>query len=222
MGCGNSKTKDEEVGKNEKKENINNDNNEINNNEKEIRNEKKIKIIKKLEEGDESKINGEPTKTSIKEIENNKNYEDYEEDNEICEEIEEDEIIDEKEMKEMEIKERRKYLDNLRFQDIFKEDNINKHNTSIFDDRKQKVRTIFIPSHKLFGILDSSDRDRFFISFKKGIKCKMSCIGLTAAKFVNTGYRADFFQKVIECFRGFLNLSCHRIIKACCIEIVIL
>lgn len=151
MGCGNSKTKDEEVGKNEKKENINNDNNEINNNEKEIRNEKKIKIIKKLEEGDESKINGEPTKTSIKEIENNKNYEDYEEDNEICEEIEEDEIIDEKEMKEMEIKERRKYLDNLRFQDIFKEDNINKHNTSIFDDRKQKVRTIFIPSQKGFA-----------------------------------------------------------------------
>ena len=151
MGCGNSKTKDEEVGKNEKKENINNDNNEINNNEKEIRNEKKIKIIKKLEEGDESKINGEPTKTSIKEIENNKNYEDYEEDNEICEEIEEDEIIDEKEMKEMEIKERRKYLDNLRFQDIFKEDNINKHNTSIFDDRKQKIRTIFIPSQKGFA-----------------------------------------------------------------------
>ena len=151
MGCGNSKTKDEEVGKNEKKENINNDNNEINNNEKEIRNEKKIKIIKKLEEEDESKINGEPTKTSIKEIENNKNYEDYEEDNEICEEIEEDEIIDQKEMKEMEIKERRKYLDNLRFQDIFKEDNINKHNTSIFDGRKQKIRTIFIPSQKGFA-----------------------------------------------------------------------
>ena len=152
MGCGNSKTKDEEVEKNENKENLSNENNEINNNEKENRNEKKIKIIKKIEEEeDESKVNGEPTKTSLKELENNKNYEDYEEDNEICEEIEEDEIIDEKEMKEMEIKERRKYLDNLRFEYIFKEDNINKHNTSIFDDRKQRVRTIFIPNQKGFA-----------------------------------------------------------------------
>jgi hypothetical protein len=154
MGCGNSKTKDEEVEKNENKDNMNNENNEINNNEEEIRNEKKIKIIKKIEEENESKVNGEPTKTSIKELENKRNYEDYEEDNEICEEIEEDEIIDEKEMKEIEINERRKYLDNLRFEDIFKEDNINKHNTSIFDDRKKKVRTIFIPSQKGFAKVD--------------------------------------------------------------------
>ena len=156
MGCGNSKTKDEDVEKKENKDNMNNENNEndefINNNEEEIRNEKKIKKIKKIEEEDESKINCEPTKTSIKELDNNnRNYEDYEEDNEMCEEIEEEEIIDEKEMKEMEIKERKKYLDNLKYQDIFKEDNINKHNTSFFDDRKQKVRTIFIPSQKGFA-----------------------------------------------------------------------
>lgn len=148
MGCCGSKTIDEEVEKKENKEelNENKENNEIN--EKENRKEKKIKVIKKIEE---EEINGEPTKTSLKENENNRNYESYEEDNELYEELEEEEIIDEKELKEMEIKERRKYIDNLKYNDLFKEDNINKHNTSIFDDRKQKVRTIFIPNQKGFA-----------------------------------------------------------------------
>ena len=60
-------------------------------------------------------------------------------------------MMKEKMNKEIELKERRKYLGDLRFENILKDDNINKHNTSIFVDRKQKVRTIFIPNQKGFS-----------------------------------------------------------------------
>ena len=169
MGCGNTKTNDdEEQPKNEKNINDynNNENNNINNNEnnneninednnvinKEQKIEKKIinKIVKekkvetnKIIEKDK-KMNGQVTKISFRENEQIKNYEDYNEENDSGEEKKEDE----EEKKQKEYMERKEFLVNLKFKSIFKEDNIDKNNTTIVLDTSQKVKTTFIPSQK--------------------------------------------------------------------------
>ena len=151
MGCSNTKTKDDE------NHQLNNENieedinkNEIENQEKKNENEinnkntKKIKKIKKIEDKtNNSKINGQETNITLKE--NAKNYEEYIEEND---DISEEKEVNEKEQKEKENKERKEFLVNLKFQNIFKEDNIDKINSSFFIDTTQKVKTTFIPSQK--------------------------------------------------------------------------
>ena len=106
---------------------------------------KKIKKIKKIEDKtNNSKINGQETNITLKE--NAKNYEEYIEEND---DISEEKEVNEKEQKEKENKERKEFLVNLKFQNIFKEDNIDKINSSFFIDTTQKVKTTFIPSQKI-------------------------------------------------------------------------
>ena len=161
MGCGNTKTKDNDEPEN-KKEEINKDQNEIKkakvtkieNFDIKKKKEKKIKINKKIIK--DSKINGEPTKTSLilkenEKFEKKRNYEPYEEENNLYEkESINNDKIDEKTKKEKEFKERKEYLSYIKSNNIFKNDNIDKNNTVLFVDTTKKVRTIFIPSQKGF------------------------------------------------------------------------
>ena len=164
MGCGDTKTKEEEPKKdlNINEELNNNENSNIQNNnniekrkeeeelvkkfKNEEKKEKKIKV-KKIE--NDIKINGQITNISLKENQKLRNFEDYNEGSETGEEKEEKEE-NEEEIKEKENIERKQFLVNLKFRNIFKEDNIDKSNSTIFIDTTQKVKTTFIPSQKKF------------------------------------------------------------------------
>ena len=155
MGCGNTKTKDEEPQKNINEDMNNNEINNINNNEnlevteqklkKKFNNKGKEKKGKKLK-NIENEIVIKGTKMTSKENDKLKNFEDYNEGSDTGEEKEENE----EEIREKDNKEREEFLVNLKFKNIFKEDNIEKSNSTIFIDTTQKVKTTFIPSQKKF------------------------------------------------------------------------
>ena len=163
MGCGDSKTAEDEEQKNkeENKEEINNNQNEkkenenkndsyIENNKDDKLMEKKIKKIEKqskIKNEKDNKTNGQTTKISIRENESKRNYEKY---NEVFDETEEEKEINEEEIKEKEHQERKDFLVNLKFKNIFKNDNIDKNNSTIMSDTSQKVKITFIPSQKSF------------------------------------------------------------------------
>jgi hypothetical protein len=89
-------------------------------------------------------LNGKETNKTVKN--KKRNYEEYYEDNNISEEKENKE----KDKKKKEHNKRKQFLANLKFQNIFKTDNIDKNNSSIFIDTTQKVKTTFMPSQKNF------------------------------------------------------------------------
>ena len=62
----------------------------------------------------------------------------------------EEEDNKEKDKKKKEHNKRKQFLANLKFQNIFKAENIDKNNSSIFIDTTQKVKTTFMPSQKNF------------------------------------------------------------------------
>ena len=120
--------------------------------------EKKVKTIKKIESANsktklsikENELKNDFntfTKLSFRDTGKNKYYEEYNEANDIGEE-EKEETEEEKRQKESE--ERKDFLVKLKFQNIFKKDNIDKNNSSILSDITQKVRITFIPSQQNF------------------------------------------------------------------------
>ena len=160
MGCGNTKTTEDEEQKNKEqnieaisnnnniqneKENVNKNENYVENNKDDKLMGKKIKKIEKIE--NDNKTYGQTTKISIREIDQKRNYE---KNNEVFDETEEEKEMNEEEIKEKKHKERKDFLVNLKFKNIFKSDNIDKNNSTILSDTSQKVKITFIPSQKRF------------------------------------------------------------------------
>ena len=76
-----------------------------------------------------------------------RNFEEYNEDNiNTGEELKGEEIPEVKREKQFE--ERKEFLVNLQFKNIFKDDNIDKSNSALFLDTTQKVKIILIPTQK--------------------------------------------------------------------------
>ena len=168
MGCGNTKTVEDEQENQNKQENQNSKlNTEENNNNDEVQNEnqdnnntilannKKVKISKQINNNNQNnyKLNGMENNTNLNS--KNKYYEEYVEENDLYREKEEKEekekkVNDEEDERKKQHKKRKQFLANIKFKNLFKTDNIDKNNSSIFIDTTQKVKTTFMPSQKGF------------------------------------------------------------------------